>query len=303
MAELRVWPPPLGPGAVVRVVAPAGPVDPVRLQAGAEIITSWGLTVQLAEHVLAADARLGYLAGADEVRAADLTAGWTDPAVGAVWAARGGYGSQRMLDHLDWDALRAAAPKHLIGFSDLTALHGRLGRELGQVTVHGPGVAALSQRRDEETATSLRRLLAEPPVAGQVLATGRTLVTGRADGRLWGGNLSLLAAEVGIEPAPVDDVVLVLEEVGEPAYRIDRLLTQLRRSGTLDRVRGVLLGDLGTTAPAEALAGVVTDRLGDLGVPVVVDAPVGHGSPNLALPLGARVRLEAAGPTGLLALT
>ena len=85
------------------------------------------------------DDGLPYLAGADALRAADLAAAWTDPNVAAVWAARGGYGSQRILDLLDWAALRAAGPKHLVGFSDLTALHGRLGRELAQVTVHGPG--------------------------------------------------------------------------------------------------------------------------------------------------------------------
>ena len=108
MVAARVWPAPLGPGAVVRVVAPAGPVDPGRLEAGVEIIASWGLTVQLGDHVRTVDDRLPYLAGSDALRAADLTAAWTDPRVAAVWAARGGYGSQRILDLLDWDVLRAA---------------------------------------------------------------------------------------------------------------------------------------------------------------------------------------------------
>lgn len=285
---------------MVRVVAPAGPVDAGRLEAGLAILAAWGLTVELGDHVRAVDDRLPYLAGADELRAADLTAAWTDPKVGAVWVARGGYGTQRLLDHLDWAALRAAAPKHLVGFSDVTSLHGRLGRELGQVTVHGPGVTALSQLGDEPTAASLRRLLLTRPASGSLLADGRTLVAGAAEGRLWGGNLSLLAGEVGVEPPPDEDVVLVIEEVAEPAYRVDRLLTQLLRAGGLDRVRGVLVGDLGVATPdGEA---VVTDRLGGRGVPVVVDAAVGHGVRNLALPLGARVRLDAVGPTGMLTL-
>jgi muramoyltetrapeptide carboxypeptidase len=296
LADPRAWPAPLAPGSLVRVVAPAGPVDSARLTTGVEILQSWGLRVELGDHVRAVDDRLSYLAGADAQRAADFTAAWTDPGVAAVWAARGGYGSQRLLDRLDWDALRANGPKHLVGFSDVTALHGRLGRELGQVTVHGPGVTALSQLRDAETAASLRRLLSEPPAAGQLLVEGRTLVPGKAAGRLWGGNLTLLAGDAGVEPTPADDVVLVVEDVSEAAYRVDRLLTQLLRSGLLDRVRGVLVGDVGAGSPA------VVDRLGDRGVPVLVEAPVGHGDRNLALPLGARVRLTAAGPTGPLTL-
>ena len=278
------------------MVAPAGPVDRGRLETGLAVLASWGLRVELGGHVLATDDRLSYLAGSDAVRSADFMAAWTDSEVAAVWAARGGYGSQRMLDLVDWTGIRAAGPKHLIGFSDVTALHGRLGRELGQVTVHGPGVASVGQLRDPATAESLQRQLLQPPVSGTLVASGRTLVSGSAGGRLWGGNLSLLASEVGVEPPPEDRSVLVLEEVAEPGYRIDRYLTQLLRAGWLDPVRGVLVGDVGSGSP------VVADRLGVLGIPVVVDAPIGHGDRNLALPLGADVRLDAAGPTGTLTL-
>jgi muramoyltetrapeptide carboxypeptidase len=284
-------------GSVVRVVAPAGPVDAGRLAAGVEIIASWELKVELGDHVRTVDDGLPYLAGADALRAADLAAAWTDPNVAAVWAARGGYGSQRILDLLDWAALRAAGPKHLVGFSDLTALHGRLGRELAQVTVHGPGAASVAQLRDPPTVESVRRMLLGFPSVDMVLAEGRTLVPGDAEGRLRGGNLSLLVSDIGVEPPPEDDTILLLEEVAEPAYRIDRYLTQLLRAGWLDRVRGVLVGDVGAGWPA------VADRLGERGVAVVVDAPVGHSDRNLALPLGADVRLAAAGPPGTLTLS
>ena len=176
-----------------------------------------------------------------------------------------------------------------MGFSDVTALHARLGRELRQVTVHGPGVTALSQLRDAPTTESLRRMLLAPPMPGAVLAEGRTLVGGEAVGRLWGGNLSLLASDVGVEPPPTDEVVLVLEEVAEPAYRIDRLLTQLLRAGGLDRVRGVLVGDVGPR-PADyrrsSPTGWVTRGRSS-------STPRSGTARNLALPLGARVRLEA----------
>jgi muramoyltetrapeptide carboxypeptidase len=300
LAERR-WPAPLASGSLVRVVAPAGPVDRGRLEAGVAVLTGWDLRVELGEHVLTSSDGLPYLAADDVRRAADLTAGWTDPEVAAVWVARGGYGSQRMLDLVDWPRLRAAGPKHLVGFSDVTALHGRLGRELGQVTVHGPGAASLAQLHDGPTVASLRRMLMTPPRPASVVVEGHTLVPGTAAGRLWGGNLTLLAADVGVEPPPADDVILGIEDVAEPAYRVDRALTQLLRAGWLDRVRGVLVGDLGAP-PAGGWPPVVVDRLGGLGVPVVVEAPVGHGDRNLALPLGARVRLDASGPTGTLML-
>ncbi len=303
-AERRRWAAPLAPGAVVTVVAPSGPVDSDRLEVGAAIIASWGLTVRYADHVLASNSKgddplgppratrhdhLGYLAGDDRVRAADFVAAWTDPDTAAVWAARGGYGAQRMVDLIDFDMLRAAGPKHLVGFSDITALHSRLGRELGQVTVHGPVAGSIEQLSDEPTCRSLRELIMTAPEPGFVLVAGRGVAPGTAYGRLWGGNLSLLASDVGVEPLPADPVIMVVEEVGEDGYRLDRMLTQLRRAGWLGRVAGVVVGDLG----GDRLTVLVQHCLADLGVPMIIDVPVGHGARNLALPLGAPVVLDA----------
>ena len=289
-AEPRRWPAPLAPGAVVTVVGPSGPVDGDRLAAGAAVISSWGLTVRYAEQVLAAHDHIGYLAGDDRLRAADFVAAWTDPDSAAVWAARGGYGAQRMVDLLDLDLLRAAGPKHVVGFSDITALHSRLGRELGQVTVHGPVAGSVEQLSDVPTGRSLRQLILERPTSRMVLAEGRAVVPGTAYGRLWGGNLSLLASDVGIEPAPAEPVIMLIEEVGEDGYRVDRMLTQLRRAGWLDQVSGVVVGDLGGDSLAPS---VLCHCLADLDVPMVLDLPVGHGARNLALPLGAAVELDA----------
>ena len=296
-ADPRRWPASLAPGAVVTVVGPSGPVDHHRLEAGAAIISSWGLTVRYAEHVLAAHDHVGYLAGDDRIRAADFVAVWTDPETAAVWAARGGYGAQRMVDLLDVDLLRAAGPKHFVGFSDITALHSRLGRELGQVTVHGPVAGSVEQLSDEATGRSLRQLIMNQPEPGLELVSGCAVVPGTAYGRLWGGNLSLLASDVGIEPPPTESVIMLVEEVGEDGYRLDRMLTQLRRAGWLDRVTGVVVGDLGGDALAPA---VLRHCLADLGIPTVGDVPVGHGARNVALPLGAQVELD--GTSGTLRL-
>lgn len=298
----RAWPRPLQPGDLVAVVSPSGPVVRERLQRGVALLESWGLRVRLQRRVLGASASLAYLAADDHERADDFTAAWTDPTVAAVWAARGGYGAQRMLDLIDWSAIRSAGPKTFVGFSDITALHSRLGRDLDQVTVHGPVLGATEQLDDPVSVRALRTMIMEPPEVGSVLAEGRSTVAGVGQGRLVGGNLSLVTADVGVEPPPEVSAIAVFEDVGEDGYRIDRMLTQLLRSRWFDQVRGVVVGEFTPARDAPPTssglaAAVIADRLAGLGIPVVIDVAVGHGARNLALPLGAAVTL-AAGPPG-----
>src|SRR3954447_22248539 len=298
----RTWPSPLRPGDLVVGGAPSGPVDPRRVAGGIAVAESWGLRVRVAPHVFSGHDHLRYLAAPDEARAADVQQAWCDPDVRAVWAVRGGYGAQRMVDLLDWAAIRAAGPKQLIGFSDVTALHARLGRELDQVTVHGPGLASVDQLTDPAGARAVHALLFGELRSGSVLATGRSAAEPSTGSRhvigvLAGGNLSLLTSDIGIEPAPTEPTILLLEEVDEPAYRIDRMLTQLLRSGWFENSVGVVIGNLGLADDMLAL-----DRLGSLGVPMLTGLEVGHGTRNLALPLGADVRLEIRLASGSLAL-
>jgi muramoyltetrapeptide carboxypeptidase len=298
----RVWPRALVPGDLVAVVAPSGPVAPDRLARGVALLESWGLRVRLQPRVLSTYEPLTYLAADDHGRADDLTAAWTDQRVAAVWAARGGYGAQRMVDLVDWPALRMAGRKPFVGFSDITALHTRLGRDLDQVTVHGPVLGSAEQLDDAASVTSLRTLIMEPPGPGTVLVGGRSAVSGVGHGRLVGGNLSLIAADVGVEAPPEVSAIAVFEDIGEDGYRIDRMLTQLLRSRWFDQVTGVVVGEFspvpGAAPTASGLAGtVIADRLARLGIPVLTDVAVGHGPRNLALPLGAAVTL-AAGPPG-----
>ena len=282
------------------MVAPSGPIPAERISRGIELLRSWRFDVRAGDHVADQHPRLDYLAGSDKDRAADFQAAWTDPEVRAVWCARGGYGAQRMVDLLDFDALRAAGPKHLIGFSDITALHTRIGRELGQVTIHGP-VGTGSQLDDAPSAAALRSLLSDQPAPGMTVITGVALVPGSATGRLIGGNLALIAADLGIEPLPAEPSVLIIEDVGEPGYRLDRMLTQLLRAGYFSNVVGVVLGDFTETDDDELATAVLADRLTDLGVPVLQHAAFGHASRNLAVPLGAVGDLDAA--TGVVRLT
>ena len=286
--------PRLHAGDRVAVVAPAGPVVPERLQRGIDVLVSWGLDVLVGEHVIGSHDRFGYLAAGDAERAADLEEAWRDPEVAAVLCARGGYGAQRVVERLDWPALAALPPKVLVGFSDVTALHQAFAVRLGLSTVHGPGVTSLGAG-DDESREQLRRLLLDPAADVPLTpAPARTLAPGGADGVLVGGNLSLLAADLGTPYVrPAEASIAVLEDVGEEAYRVDRLLTQLLRAGWFDGVLGVAVGELGDRITEEAADQLVLDRLGGLGVPVVAGLPVGHGRRNLAFPLGVRARLDA----------
>ncbi len=286
--------PRLRPGDRVAVVSPSGPVPAERLAAGLEVLASWGLEPVVLDHARGRHDRFGYLSADDAARADDLTRAWCDPRVRAVVCARGGYGAQRMVDLLDWESLAAAGPKVLVGFSDVTALHQAFAARLGLSTVHGPVVSSLG-RADEESRVQLRALLLDA-TAGISLtpAPASTLVGGTAEGVLVGGNLSLLASEVGTRNClPAAESIAVLEDVTEELYRLDRLLTQLLRSGWFDGVRGIVLGDFSQGASAESVAALAGDRLAPLGVPMVAGVPVGHRARNLAFPLGVPAVLDA----------
>ncbi len=293
----------LHPGDRVAVVSPSGPAPAERLDAGLGVLRSWGLDVHLTEHVRDTHPVLPYLSAADEDRAADFVRAWCDPRVQAVFCARGGYGAQRMVDLLDWDAIAGAGPKVLVGFSDVTALHQAFASRLGLSTVHGPVVTALGDGCDEASRRHLRSLLLEPDRTLSLTPDPlTTLVPGRAQGVLTGGNVALLAAGLGTRDSlPADGSVAVLEDVGEDLYKLDRLLTQLLRAGWFDRVRAVVLGDFTDCGSPESVRDLVLDRLGPLGVPMGWGAPVGHGPRNLAFPLGVPALLDA--DAGTLVLT
>ncbi|MGW8763932.1 S66 peptidase family protein [Streptomyces sp. NPDC055815] len=293
----------LAPGARVAVVAPSGPIPEERLTAGLGILRGWGLEPVVAPHVLDAHPTLGYLAGADRARARDLTEAWCDPAVSAVLCARGGFGAQRMVDLMDWTAIRAAGPKAFVGYSDVTALHEAFAVRAGFATLHGPMVAAATFLSDATTQESLRATLFAPEtVLTLAPKTARALVPGRARGVTLGGCVSLLAADLGTPHGrpSARGGLLLLEDVGEEPYRLDRILTQLLRSGWLDGVAGIGLGSWEECGPYEEVRAVLADRLGGLGVPVLEEMGFGHSPTALTLPLGLPAVLDA--DTGTLTL-
>ncbi len=295
----------LAPGARVAVVAPSGPVPEERLQAGLDILRGWDLEPVVGPHVLDRHGEFDYLAGTDADRAADLQAAWCDPTVDAVLCARGGYGVQRMVELLDWDALRAVGPKVFLGFSDITALHEAFAARLGLVTLHGPMVAGVDFIKNARAQEHLRATLFEPESVRTLTSRGRALVPGRARGVLVGGCLSLLAAELGTPHArpSVGGGLLCLEDVGEETYRLDRYLTQLLRADWLDGVSGILLGSWNQCDPHDRILALVLDRLGGLGVPMAEEFGFGHCEGALTIPFGVRAELDAGTGTGAVTVT
>jgi muramoyltetrapeptide carboxypeptidase len=280
----------LEPGCRVALVAPAGPLRGEEdLRRAEENTRRLGWHPVPGQYVLA---RRGYLAGTDDERLADFNAASRDPTIDAVWCLRGGYGTMRLLEGVDYDAW-VRAPKPLIGYSDITALHTAIGARAELVTYHGP--TARSSLTDFSR-SSLERALRGEDSCG-VAPDARALVSGRARGRLVAGNLAMLAALAGTPYAPdYAAAILVVEDVGEPVYRLDRMFAQLRLSGALERCAAIVFGAF-TGIPADDPAGGVDALLEEvartLDVPCIAGAPVGHIDDQWTLPLGALAELDA----------
>ncbi|MBD1588988.1 S66 peptidase family protein [Pseudomonas typographi] len=280
-------------GGQLGLIAPAGPgsLDAEQAQAWA---AGHGYGLKVYPGVFE---KTGYLAGSDATRLADLHAAFEDPAIDAILCLRGGYGTPRLLERIDYPLI-ARHPKPFVGYSDITALHVAFIQRAGLLTFHGPlfrSELLLHQQPGEAALLRMLRgelgegdLIAHP--AGWPLAT---LAGGSAEGPLLGGNLAVLCATLGT-PWAIDTkgVVLFIEDVNEPLYRLDRLLTQLRLAGKLRSLAGVLVGDFaGVTL--EQLCPLLEECFAPLGIPVLAGWRSGHCQPNLTLPLGARVELDA----------
>ncbi|MEZ5737258.1 MAG: LD-carboxypeptidase [Novosphingobium sp.] len=293
-------------GDTVGLVAPAGFVaDRFGIEEVSETVRAMGLVPRPAPHLLE---RYGYLAGKDKVRAADLNAMFADESVQAILAVRGGWGCARILPYLDYDLIRAN-PKILAGSSDITALHLALAARTGIPSIHGPNAA---HSWNAMAWQSFRRLVFDadaptytnPEPREDRLAQRnwriRTFRPGRARGRLFGGNLSVLSALVGTPYLPdFDGAILFLEDTNEAEYRIDRMLTQLALSGILGRVAGVVFGQCTNCANPGSNYGnftiyeVLDQHFAPLGVPAFQGALFGHIANQISLPVGVMAEIDA----------
>jgi muramoyltetrapeptide carboxypeptidase len=292
MTSLKL-PTALPPGGRIAVLAASSSADRERVERGGAWLADRGFSVTYAENAFTRD--LSYLAGSDDERVNTINTFLRDPSFDAYFFTRGGYGAMRILDRIDYEAI-AENPRPIVGYSDVTAIHQAAAVRSGVVTFHGPmlnfdlseGLSALQERWlfDALAGESALRYEFE---AAQVQARGS------AEGILFGGCLSLTYALMGTPyDFWVDDGIWFWEDVTESTYRIDRMLTALRLSGRLQRIRAVLVGrlkDCGGPVPGE-LDRMINEFFADAGIPVVRDLPFGHHGDNLLLPVGARIRLD-----------
>ncbi|MGG6241097.1 S66 peptidase family protein [Nodosilinea sp. AN01ver1] len=288
LSSLR-HPPPLRGGDRLRVIAPSGALRELeRFNQGVEVWRSWGFTVDVSPGI---SDQWGYLAGSDVNRRQQLAQALADSTYRGILCARGGYGGTRLLEGWQWP--KALTPKWLIGFSDVTSLLWSLGQQ-GIAGIHGPLLTTLAA----EPEWSQQRL--KQAVMGYPLPAlhGQGWGNGQALGRLWPANLTVATHLLGTPHQPdLSGAILAFEDVTEAPYRIDRMLTHWRMAGLFTGVKGIALGRFSRCEPPEnvpsfAVADVLRDRLGDLGIPVVAELPFGHDGSNAALPVGAMARLD-----------
>lgn len=292
-------PPSLPPGSRVALIAPAGPVGGGKdLEIAEANVRSLGWVPVVGRHALECT---GYLAGSDADRLEDLRWALESPDVAGVWCLRGGYGVMRLLRHLDWDTI-ARRPRPLLGYSDVTALLSALVARAGTGGYHAPVARA---PLSSFSAFSLKRATTErADPCGAFHGNGTTLRGGSTEGWLMAGNLALLAALAGTPYLPnLAGAILVVEDVGEATYRVDRMLQQLQLSGALQGIRGLLAGRF-TECPDQVdgngdgqLFGLLLEVAEELGVPCAMGAPVGHIDDQWTLPIGARAAFDASACT------
>ena len=304
-----VKPPRLKAGDTVGLVIPSSAEwDPINVDVLLESLTVLGLKGKLGSHVFD---RRGYFAGRDEDRAADLNAMFADPSVNAIHCVRGGWGAARLLPSLDWDVI-AKHPKILVGYSDITALLLSLHAKTGLVTFHGPNGSSVWNTFNVdwmkrvlwngEAATFANKLEADDTLVPTKNRT-RTITPGVARGKLLGGNLTVFTSIIGSPFVPdFSGAILFVEDVQEAPYRIDRMFTQLKLAGVLDKLKGVVWGTCSKCDPGDGFASltipdVLNDHVKPLGVPAFHGAMIGHVERQFTLPVGVEVEIDATAGT------
>ncbi|MFY9233561.1 MAG: LD-carboxypeptidase [Fimbriimonadaceae bacterium] len=283
-------------GSTIRIVSPASAILPEKTELAAKLLEDAGYRVEVADHAFDKD---HFLAGNDQVRAADLQSAFADPAVDAVYCSRGGYGCARLLPYLDLDRM-AAAGKLFLGFSDITTLHLALNRR-GLPTVHSPMAYTFSTPREAWVNASFLGVLRGETDIPEGAPRGQTIIGGIAEGIVTGGCLCLITDAVGTADAmDAEGKIVLIEDVDEDPHRIDAMLTHLLLIGALEKCAGIVIGEMTRSDEAkdESIGGkpwldIVLERLEPIGKPMIVGYPFGHMKQMLSLPLGIMARLDA----------
>jgi muramoyltetrapeptide carboxypeptidase len=294
-------PPALRPGDRVAVLSISSPADQTDLAVGLDTLRFAGIEPVVYPSARDNGSMRPYLAGDDAMRVGDLHAALTDPSIAGIIFATGGSGSQRTLEAFDFSGIAGQPPKVLAGYSDVTGVLEAVGRKLGWASLMSPMVTSGGPTGHYSFASMLRALM-HPERSTQIsYPEATTLVGGVAAGRTMGGNLTLIAASIGTATSwPAEGGILLVEDIDEQEFRLDRMLTQLRRSGYLNGVAGVVAGTFVNCGSTELIQQILLERLGDLGVPMIAWANVGHGGYFQTFPIGVAADLDADAKTLLL---
>lgn len=285
---MKIKPPGLKKGDRIGILAPAGPVLEDEIRPGLDYLESLGFEPVCAPHLFD---QKGYLAGEDKSRIRDLHAMFRDRRIKAVFCARGGYGTHRILQKLDY-RLFGRNPKIVVGYSDITALLFALYKKSGMLTIHGPVLKDLL-KGEGGNAALLVNLMTSNDLTTVTFPGGAIIKRGRAEGVVLGGNLSLICHLIGTPFLPsFKGKLLFIEEKGEPLYRIDRMLTHLLVSGELEKCAGLMLGTFEGCGDLASVIELARERCSRLSMPMATGLPVGHGEQNVPLPIGARAILD-----------
>lgn len=288
-----IYPPKLNPGDTVGIVAPARKISPEQLEGSLKILESWGLQPVLSKNIFSK--KHSYLAGSDNERREDFQSMIDDRRVKAIFCARGGYGSTRIIEDIDFSSLKTS-PKWVVGFSDVTAFHLRLA-SIGLASVHGTMPIFFNQEDSRDSVESVRRILFTGSCEVKMPADEFNR-PGRGVGEVVGGNLSLVVDALNTPSEPdTANKILIVEEVDEYFYKLDRMFTQLRRTGKLKDLSGLLIGHMTDIKNSELSFGetvsqIVLHSVRDYQYPVAFSFPSGHRNPNIAWIHGATAILE-----------
>jgi muramoyltetrapeptide carboxypeptidase len=296
----QIRPARLDDGARIGIVSPAYWLDDERFQRAVGVFENAGFTIARGKST---QLRQDIFAGSPEARAADIMAMFADPSIDAIICARGGYGGNRVLPLLDYDVIRDN-PKIFVGYSDTTGMLASIARHAGLVTFHGPMLTTWGRQTVDYNMATLRRVLSgesDVRIDSTQECHARVLRSGRARGALWGGNLTLINERLGTpEQLDFDGSILFIEDVDEKLYAFDRMLLHLRASGSLERISGLVVGEMLEMGDSDVPFGktvneIVLDICGDLDIPIISNFPCGHGDCQATLPVSHEVVLDASG--------
>lgn len=287
-------------GGTIGVLSPASPVNSKKLKKGVLKLRKLGYKIILDKKVLA---KRGFLAGEDKIRAEALNRMFGNKKIDAILCSRGGYGTLRLLDLLDYKTIRKN-PKILVGFSDITALHLALNKKCNLVTFHGPMVAGDFSRLSDYNKNYFLKAVSQTNPIGKIqnskrLGNWKVITAGKASGEILGGNLTLICRLMGTGYQPdFKDKILFLEDINSEPYQIDSLLAQLQLVGALDRVKGVIIGEFFNFGPRKkdssrsSLRQVFEDYFKHSPYPVIYPVSCGHGKDKITIPLGVKVTID-----------